>query len=101
MFPDISVTRSPMRWSLSPITWLLPPTKCTLSALEAKTFNLDQGGTFHLLKELFEVEEGEFLQHRPVELATLLGAHLALCRRALEHAWFRLWEALREQRDPC
>jgi len=49
-----------------------------LSALEAKTFTLDQGGTFHLLKELFEVEEGEFLQHRPVELATLLGAQLDL-----------------------
>ncbi len=26
--------------------------------------------------------------------------YLALCRRAPEHAWFRLWEALREQRDP-
>jgi hypothetical protein len=103
-----------------------------LSAMETKSFDLDHEVALRLVKEVFEVEEGEFLEHRPVELATLLGAqldmiledgvidpsediyqvalqdafdlgydqYLALCRRALEHAWFRLWEALREQRDP-
>jgi hypothetical protein len=100
--------------------------------MDGRKFDLDEQKAFALLKKIFEVEEGEFLRHRPVELATLLGAqldmiledsvidpsedvyqvalqeafdlgydqYLALCRRALEHGWFRLWEALREQRDP-
>jgi hypothetical protein len=101
-------------------------------AMQNRTFDVDHEMSFRSLKDLFEVEEGEFLEHRPVELATLLGAqldmiledgvidpsedlyqvalqdafdlgydqYLSLCRRALEHAWFSLWDQLSEQRDP-
>jgi hypothetical protein len=100
--------------------------------IDSGIFGPDGQKAFTLLKKIFDVQEGEFVRYRPVELATLLGSqldtiledsvidpsedvyqvalqdafdlgydqYLALCRRALEHAWFRLCEALREEREP-
>lgn len=44
--------------------------------LEAETFDATHQQAFTFLKQLFEVREGEFLEHRPVELATMLTAQL-------------------------
>jgi hypothetical protein len=46
------------------------------AAVAAKAFGAEQQRCFELLKELFEVKEGEFMRCRPVELATLLGEQL-------------------------
>jgi hypothetical protein len=46
------------------------------AAIAAASFGPEQRRSFGLLKELFDIREGEFLRFRPVELATLLGTQL-------------------------
>lgn len=45
-------------------------------AVESGSFDVEHQQAFAQLKELFEVQEGEFLRYRTVEVATLLHSQL-------------------------